>query len=167
MHYLVDGHNLIGKCRTLRLGDPDDEAQLIALLHRWVVRRGKHQMTVVFDGGVYGHPATLDRPGIRAVFAYSPQDADTRLITMIERISEPSRYRAVSSDHAITRAAAHRNIAVIDAAAFAAEIEQPIRQNAASLRSTPRRPRPEPKVVKTEVEYWLREFGASDEPPQP
>lgn len=160
MHYIIDGHNLIGRCRTIRLGDPDDEAQLIDHLHRWLLRHRQHSITVVFDGGVYGHPHTLDRAGIRALFAHSPQDADSRLIKLIERIQEPQRYRVVSSDHAVANGARAHQIEVIDAGDFATQIERP------SYSSKPnkwRRPRIEPKVSNAEVDQWLREFGVEPE----
>lgn len=156
MHYLIDGHNLIGRCRTIRLGDPDDEAQLIDHLHRWLLRHPQHSITVVFDGGVYGHPQTLDRDRLRAVFAHSPQDADTRLINLIERIHEPRRYRLVSADRAVISAARTQRLEVIDAAAFAAQIEQPPHL---ARRSQRQRARVEPRVSSAEVDQWLREFG--------
>lgn len=165
MHYLIDGHNLIGKCRTIALGAPDDEAQVIDLLHRWLLRRGKHQITVFFDGGVYGHPISLDRSGIRTVFAHSPQDADARLIKLLSRLETAHTHRLVTSDRAIAQAAVERGIAVIDAAAFAAEIEQrtPQRDRVVPQRSKHRRARIEPKVAKAEVDQWLREFGMPPE----
>lgn len=156
MHYIIDGHNLIGRCRTIRLGDPDDEAQVVDYLHRWLLRHRQHSITVVFDGGVYGHPQPLDRPGLRAVFAHSPQDADTRLITLIKRIQEPQRYRLISSDQAVVAAARTHRIEVIDASQFATQIEQP---SHAPSSSKARRPRLEPKVSRAEVDQWLREFG--------
>lgn len=156
MHYIIDGHNLIGRCRTIRLGDPDDEAQLVDHLHRWLLRHSQHSIMVVFDGGVYGHPQPLDRPGLRAVFAHSPQDADTRLITLIKRLEEPQRYRLVSSDRAVAAAAHERQLEVIDASVFAAQIEQP---SQAPRSSKARRPRLEPKISRAEVDQWLREFG--------
>lgn len=163
MHYLIDGHNLIGRCRTIRLGDPDDEAQVIDLLHRWVLRRSRHHVTVVFDGGVYGHPVKLDRAGIRAVFAHSPHDADARLVTLISRLADPQHHRVVTSDRAIASVAAARSIAVIDSATFAAEIEQPHGRPHQGSRQRSKRlsQRPEPKVAKADVDQWLREFGVA------
>ena len=159
MHYIVDGHNLIGHSRTIRLTDPDDEAQLTDALHRWVLRNKRARITVVFDGGVYGHPLRLDRPNVRTVFARSPQDADTRLIALIQAIAEPQAFRIVTSDRMVAAVAKAHGLQVIDSAQFAAELEQPskTRHNAA------RKQRTEPKLPRTEVEAWLRLFG--EEPP--
>ncbi|HEX6293182.1 MAG TPA: NYN domain-containing protein [Herpetosiphonaceae bacterium] len=164
MHYIIDGHNLIGQCRTIRLTDPDDEARLVDYLHRWVLRHHRHRITVVFDGGVYGHPQALEPPGIRAVFARSPQDADERLIRLIDRVTEPRQYRVVTSDRSVATVAHARQIEVIRAERFAAQLEQPT-SPARSRR--PQRPRPEPKLSKAEVDRWLKEFGVDSDEPAP
>jgi hypothetical protein len=163
MHYIIDGHNLIGQCRTIRLTDPDDEARLISYLHRWILRNTRHRITVVFDGGVYGHPQSLEPPGVRAIFAHSPQDADTRLIRLIDQITEPQQYRVVTSDRSVATVAQARQIEVIRADRFAAQLEQPARP---SQSRSQRRLRPEPKLSKAEVDHWLNEFGIDpqDEP---
>jgi predicted RNA-binding protein with PIN domain len=159
MHYIIDGHNLIGRCRTIRLADPDDEAQLVHLLHRWVLRNQRHRITVVFDGGVYGHPQALEPPGVQAIFAYSPQDADSRLIRLIGQVAEPGRYRVVTSDRSVATAAQTRGIEIVSAEQFATQLEQ----LAGQARTQPRRARPEPKLPKAEVDNWLKEFGVDDE----
>lgn len=161
MQYIIDGHNVIGQCRTIRLSDPDDEARLVDLLHRWLMRYPQHQVTVVFDGGVYGHPHQLKRAGIRVIFAHSPQDADARLMSLIARITTPRQYRLVTSDRAIISAAESHKIEIIRSAEFAAQIEQP----RSTPRRTSRRSRPEPKLPASDVDHWLREFGADDELP--
>lgn len=163
MQYLVDGHNVIGQSRRIRLDQPDDEAQLVAALHRWVLKHRQHEITVIFDGGVYGHPAALDQPGVRTIFAHSPQDADTRLITMIKRVVEPRRYRVVTSDRQIVAAARARGIEVIGSAEFAATLEQPPTR---STRSGSRRVRAEPKLGRAEVKQWLAEFGVTEDESQ-
>jgi uncharacterized protein len=159
MNYLIDGHNLIGQCRTIRLDDPDDEARLVDALHRWVLRHPRHTVTVIFDGGVYGHPQQVSRPGVQAVFAHSPRDADDRLLHQLKRISDPKRYRLVTSDQRIATAARDRGVEVIRSEAFASEIERP---SAARHRRPPPRSRPEPKQPRDEVEAWLREFGVDE-----
>ena len=166
MHYIIDGHNLIGRCRTIRLGDADDEAQLVRYLHRWVLRNHRHRITVIFDGGVYGHPQALEPPGVRSIFAYSPQDADTRLIKLIKQVTEPRQYRVVTSDHLVAAAAKTRKIEVISAALFANQIEQPTPTKRTQQRG---RPQPEPKLSRAEVDRWLKEFGVEieDDPPGP
>jgi uncharacterized protein len=165
MHYIIDGHNLIGRCRTIRLGAADDEAQLVRYLHRWVLRHQRHRVTVIFDGGVYGHPQALEPPGVRSIFAYSPQDADSRLIKLITQVTEPHQYRVVTSDRSVAAVARTQKIDVISAESFASELEQPTRPTRPQQR---RRVQPEPKLSKAEVDRWLREFGVEieDDPPE-
>jgi uncharacterized protein len=159
MHYLIDGHNLIGQCRTITLGAPDDEAQLVDLIHRWLLRHPHHRATIVFDGGVYGHPQKLDRPGVRAVFAHSPQDADARLQKLIAATDAPRGYRVVSADRMVRQAAQERGVEVIDARQWAVEIEKPIGARATGAK----RARPEPKLPRAEVDEWMQLFGEREE----
>lgn len=160
MHYIIDGHNLIGRCRTIRLGDADDEAQLVRYLHRWVLRNQRHRVTVIFDGGVYGHPQALHPPGVTSIFAYSPQDADTRLIRLIKQVTEPRQYRVVTSDRSVAAVARAQKIEVISAELFAGQIEQPTSPQRSRARS---RVQPEPRLSKAEVDRWLKEFGVETE----
>jgi uncharacterized protein len=162
MHYIIDGHNVIGRCRTIRLGAADDEAQLVRYLHRWVVRHQRHRVTVIFDGGVYGHPQVLEPPGIRSIFAYSPQDADSRLIKLIKQVLEPRQYRVVTSDRSVAAVARTQKIEVISAEIFASQLEQPVRTSRPQQRH---RVQMEPKLSKAEVDRWLREFGVVEDDP--
>lgn len=44
MHWLIDGHNLIGKMPTLHLDDPHDEEKLVQILQQYRARTG-HKIT--------------------------------------------------------------------------------------------------------------------------
>ena len=159
MHYLVDGHNLIAHLPGIELSDPEDEAKLVELLHRFVLRHPGHRITVVFDGGVYGHPAPPKRDRVEAIFARSPGDADTRLISLLERATPPQSYTLVSSDRAIAAAAKARRIAAKPSAIFALEL-----QALGSARPRlGRRLQPEPKPSRAELEEWLKLFGADQD----
>lgn len=162
MHYLIDGHNVIGQSRTIRLHDPDDEQQLLSALHRWLLRTGKHRITVVFDGGTYHAHRAPSFPGVEAIFARSPQDADERLKRLITRIAEPKRYRLVTSDRAIIAVAQPRGIEIVNAATFAAQLDQPDRPSRSPGKLA--KPRPEPKLSRAEVDRWLAEFGVIEPP---
>lgn len=163
MHYIIDGHNLIGQCRTIRLADPDDEARLAELLHRWLLRRPRTTLTVVFDRGVYGHPQSLSRTDLQVIFEHSPRDADTRILHLIAGAADPRRVAVVTADRRVADAARARGLKVVASAAFAAELEAP---PTAHARGRAARNRPEPKLSRTEVDQWLRLFGADDEAPR-
>lgn len=158
MHYIIDGHNLIGQSRTIRLSDPEDEARLTDLLHRWLLRRTRTQITVVFDRGVYGHPQTLARTDLNVIFEHSPRDADTRILHLIAKAGSPAAVAVVTSDRRVGDAARQRGIRVIASASFAAELESP----SPPARGRAHKRRPEPKLARSEVEQWLRLFGADE-----
>ena len=159
MHFLLDGHNLIGQMPEIALDDPDDEAKLVDLLHRFVLRHARHQVTVVFDGGTYGNARMRDPERVRSVFARSPTDADSRLIRMLGACANPDGYTLVSADRAVTAAAVTRGVKVMSPATFRSLLNAP-----APTRSPRRRhARPEPKQPRAAVDEWLRIFGAQDE----
>jgi uncharacterized protein len=155
MLYLVDGHNLIGSSRSIRLTDEDDEAKLLSLLHRWVLRNPRHRVVVVFDNGVHGHPSPRHE-GIEVVWTHSPQDADARLKQLMAR-GDAAQTRLVTSDRGVIAVARDRGIEIRSSASFMAELEAPAR---ASRRAEARKKqRPEPKLSRAEVDSWLAEFG--------
>jgi hypothetical protein len=51
MPYLIDGHNLIHYMDDIRLGDPNDEAELVIKLRGFCARR-KKKAVVIFDQGL-------------------------------------------------------------------------------------------------------------------
>jgi hypothetical protein len=124
-----------------------------------VLRHPRHQVTVVFDGGSYGYPATRDPHRVRTIFARSPGDADTRLIHMLEACSHPAGHTLVSADRAIKAAATARSIAVMPPVQFIGLL------NAPPPRRNNRRhvAQPEPRRPRQEVDEWLRIFGSNEE----
>lgn len=50
MHYLIDGHNLIGKMPDIQLSDPNDEVKLVLRIQEWLNGRSSQQATIIFDG---------------------------------------------------------------------------------------------------------------------
>ena len=161
MHLLVDGHNLIGQIDGISLADPDDEAKLVVLLRGYAARKRGRQVVVVFDGGVYGHPQSLNGYGVACHFAKSPQDADTQLIRRIQALPRPRDWVLISSDRRITRVAEDRKMRVIGAREFAAQLRAPV---------SPAKPLPEKPDVQLsadEIDEWLHIFGEAPQPEEP
>jgi hypothetical protein len=157
MPILIDGHNLIGQLPAIRLGDPDDEAQLVLLLRRYAARRRGRRVVVVFDGGVRGHPLNLNGYGVEAHFAFAPANADAELIKRIRAVRRHDEWLVVSSDRAVVGEAQAHGIPVLSAQEFArrlAALDQP----RASLREK-RNDRP---LSRAEVEEWMRVFGVHE-----
>ncbi len=158
MLYLVDGHNLIGSSRNIRLSEADDEAKLLRELHRWVLRNPRHRVTVVFDRGVYG-AGSPRHEGIQAIWTHSPQDADARLAQLITR-ADAAQTRLISSDRGVAAVARAHGIQVISSAVFIDQLEAPARTTKRA--EARKKPRLEPKQSSAEVEYWLAEFEGED-----
>ncbi len=159
MHYLVDGHNLIGQMPGLELSDPDDEAKLVDLLGRWTLRVPRHHVTVVFDGGVYGHPHRLGSSRVRVIFAHPPRSADSVLEDLLKQANGQGKTALVSDDRAIKSVAADRGVSVVACRVFAEQLLEPRAPRAKPAR----RVRPEPKLPGREVDAWLERFGAGEE----
>ena len=160
MHYLVDGHNLIGQMPNIELSDPDDEEKLLRLLHRWTLRYPRDRITVVFDKGTYGHTRPRHWDRLEVIFARSPSDADARLIRRLRTLPQPQGYTLVSTDRAITTVAAEHGVPVKASRVFAAEINSPAAERRAFKGRQRQRPRPEPKLPQSEVDAWLEAFEA-------
>ena len=154
MTVLIDGHNLIGHMRSLRLDDPHDEEKLLVRLRAYRARTGR-RLAVYFDPGVaYQSPAKASKGGILVLQAGSGQRADELIIRDLRRHPNPRELMVVTSDQTIQRAARQCHARVVDAASFAAELERPPRQGG----------RPDaPPLADDEVQEWLAIFGQADE----
>lgn len=149
MPFLIDGHNLIGRMPGLRLDDPDDEAQLVFLLRRYLARTRK-KGTVVFDQGRLGEQATLSNPRLNVRFARAPVTADDVLRELIRREPNPRGLIVVSSDARVREAARQAGADWRDASAFAREM----------LRAGSTSQQKESTLSAAEVEAWEKEFKA-------
>jgi hypothetical protein len=147
---LIDGHNLIGQMVDIDLGDPDDEAQLVDRLRQFA-RSGRHQVTVVFDGGAPGETPDLSGPLVKVVFAPAGREADQVIIRRLKAIRDRQAWLVVTSDREILAAAAARHLRTESSESFAARLGAPPPDPA-----TPD-PRERPPS-EAEVEMWLRRF---------
>ena len=122
MHWLIDGHNLIGQMPNLHLNDPDDEEKLLLHLRRYRARTG-HPITVVFDCGWGYRPGTKTKQGgITVQFAPSGKTADQLLMRRIRRIKNPQAYMVVTSDRAVQNVATQYGVRVLSSSAFSNEL---------------------------------------------
>ncbi len=151
MAYLIDGHNLIGRLRDLRLDDPNDEARLVERLRAAMARQGK-RCTVIFDQGLPGgRSRDLSTPSVHVVFAHAGTTADAIILERIRAARDPGSLIVVSGDQAIIHAAKARRMRVVAPAEFTAVLSAP---------QAPNEDDPNPRVSPDEVEYWLHEFGS-------
>ena len=164
MHYLIDGHNLIAQMDEINLSDPDDEAQLILRLRRWIAASPKRRVTVYFDGGLPGGEArNLSGTRLRVVFASGGSDADALLMKQIRRVKNPPEYTLVTNDREIIDFAGRRKLPHISADRFAREMTG---EAEARARPTPTPSEEAPTLSEAEVAEWLELFGPEPDIPR-
>jgi predicted RNA-binding protein with PIN domain len=161
VHYLIDGHNLIGKVADIHLEDPDDEVALVLRLRRWAAKGRKRQVVVIFDRGLPGgKDKGLSTGNVKVIFASSGQSADALLIGRIQRVKNPGEYTLVSSDQRIRQAAQARRMPQWRAEEFAARMAEELAAVAAETAVI----QPEdPSLSTTEVDMWLKIFGVEED----
>lgn len=153
MPYLIDGHNLIGQMRGLRLDDPDDEAKLVQALKGFMMRHRK-RCTVYFDAGLPGGPdRQLSSRDVKVVFAPGGTAADALIVREISKKPDPNNWTVISGDQAIVSEAQRRGMKVIDSRTFARDLE---------AAHVPDDADPNPHVSPDEIERWLRMFGEGE-----
>ena len=165
MHYLIDGHNLVGRLPDIGLDDPDDESKLVLRLRSWAAGSRKRRVTVVFDRGL---PGGLDRGlstgKVKVVFASTGRSADSVLIKRIKSIENPREYTLVTSDRYILREAGTRRMPVLKAEEFAAKLAQEKEKNIGNSSEVhDSSAEADRQLSDAEVEMWLDLFDAQDE----
>lgn len=124
MHFLIDGHNLIGQLPNLSLADPNDEEKLVASLRRYRARTG-HKVTVIFDAGhTYQSPQTKKIGGVTVQFAPQGRTADQIISRRLQRVKNPQGWLIVSSDRAVQQTARRRQVRILTGQEFAQQLFQ-------------------------------------------
>lgn len=118
MRYLVDGSNLLGALGLDRESDESKRA-LLRILASWA-RVKKARVVCYFDGFLPAAFAT-GLGGVTARFTH-PRAADDAIVEEVERLGKES-FRIVTSDRALAGRCRRRNVEIVDAAAFARELE--------------------------------------------
>lgn len=153
MHYLIDGHNLIGQLDDISLRDPNDEALLVQKLSGFCARTG-HKVTVVFDHGLPGGKSKMSTGVVQVVFAATPGIADRIIIERMRSLTNPTGWTIVSSDFDVLDAARERGMKALRSADFAEQLK-PLPK---PTKDSPKPPK-DVYVSPREVEEWLKIFG--------
>lgn len=125
MHYLIDGHNLIGQLTDIDLADPDDEAKLVLRLRQWIASGRKREVTVIFDHGLpAGRWRAMSNKHLKAIFASQDNSADELLIGRINKVQDPKAYTLISSDQQVLQAAKKRRMPYMDAETFGKQLDK-------------------------------------------
>lgn len=163
MHYLIDGHNLIGKMPDIQLSDPNDEVKLVLRLQEWLNGRSSQQATVIFDGRrmMGGVSNTLSSRQLTVIFSPDGIIADDLIIRRIKQVKNPAGYTVVSSDRMVYNAAdsirmkALTSEKFIERAGFVFEEKKKKRRRAEPTTSET----DDPIITEAEVDEWLDLFG--------
>jgi len=158
MHWLVDGHNLIGQMPNLHLSDPDDEEKLVDYLRRYRARTG-HRLTVIFDAGQTYQPAKSRKSGgVTVQFAPYGQTADRLIMRRLRRLKNPQGTMLVSSDRAVQQVARQFNVGVVEAREFARQLLDLSAAGQAAEAGS----QADVRLSADEVEEWLDIFNRPD-----
>jgi predicted RNA-binding protein with PIN domain len=171
MHYIIDGHNLIGKMPDISLKDPNDEVKLTLRIKSWVAESKKRQVTLFFDGGIQGsHLNRLSSRNMKVIFAPAGKTADSLIITHMRKLKNPRQYTLVTSDREIIGAAKTLRIRSYLSEEFIERMgfvfsERPEKEQVDATPKKPEKP-DDPKISDADVQEWLDLFGPVPERPQ-
>lgn len=168
MHYLIDGHNLIGvgALPGIDLADPNDEVKLVLQLRQWAASKQRRRVTVYFDGGLPGGKArNLSSSTVKVIFASIGKTADALLIKHIAAVKNPASFTLITSDRKIIQAAEARRMPYQFSETFAAALsaERDARMRSTAVSDTA----DEPQMSAGELAEWLELFGPEPERPSP
>lgn len=157
MPFIIDGHNLIPRVPGLRLGDLDDEQQLIERLQRFAQTR-RQKVEVYFDRAAPGHAGSRQFGRVTAHFVSSAQTADNAIRLRLKKLGKSARnWTVVSSDHRVQSEARSAQASVMDAGEFADLLVDTLRAPGADADSGSAESSP------AEVQYWLERFRRGKE----
>ncbi|MEN8171634.1 MAG: NYN domain-containing protein [Chloroflexota bacterium] len=151
MPYIIDGHNLIPKIRSLSLKDIDDEIQLIEHL-RSFLRGSSKKIEVYFDNAPPGSARVQNHGRVTAHFVRQGRTADDAIRARLTALGRSAQtWTVVSSDREVLAAAREARAKVLRSEAFAKQL---------SLTSTDQKDdqNTEPQLSAQEVDEWLRLF---------
>lgn len=151
MPYIIDGHNLIGKLKSIDLNDPDDEKMLIRLLSTFMIENDKHGI-VFFDQAAFGGTQRGEIGRLEVRFIRPPQNADRAIQNYLGGIkSQAANYIVVSSDHQVRDAAMRFGARWMKSEEFAARLTHD------EVR-TESEEKPKAQLSSDEIEDWERLF---------
>lgn len=104
----IDGYNVLKQALKKEFVSENERDQFINRLARYA-RRKKHELIVVFDGGVIGSPLKQKHRGITIVYAGDMMSADDYLCDYLEDVRGRDPL-LISSDRVVRSAAARQGL---------------------------------------------------------
>ena len=171
MHYIIDGHNLIGKMPDISLKDPNDEVKLTMRIKSWVAESKKREVTLFFDGGIQG--MTMNRMSsrnLKVIFAPAGKTADSLIISHLRKLKNPREYTLVTSDREIIGHAKTLRIRSLLSEEFIERMGFVFKEQSEKAPKTKKEaPSEKPDVAKisdADVQEWLDLFGPVPDRPK-
>lgn len=171
MHYIIDGHNLIGKMPDISLKDPNDEVKLTIRIKSWLAESKKRQVTLFFDGGMMG--STLNRMSsrnLKVIFAPSGRTADSLIISHMRKLKNPRGYTLITSDREIIGHAKSLRIRSLLSEEFIERMGFVFKEKSEKALKVKKDIKPDKpdatKISDAEVQEWLDLFGPVPERPK-
>jgi predicted RNA-binding protein with PIN domain len=152
--YIIDGHNLIGAMKQIRLDDPDDEMLLVDALRRFCART-RRRATVYFDRGAPAAqpPQTAGRLSVH--FVRPPRSADQAIMQHLERLKGAARnWTVVSSDQEVQASARRAGARVLSSRDF-------VRSMSKMELPTSQAEKPDSLLTDDDVRAWQEVFRKS------
>ena len=152
MHYILDGYNVIGMAPNFDLSTPQKETILIDICQQFCSRSG-HKITLVFDGK---HPefnwqSSQDYQDVHVIYTDADQEADDKIINMIQSHKAQQSFCIISSDNEIRHAAKKARVKQLKSTDFWQLIKQT--KQAENDQS-------KPSLSQYEIDAWLDIFSA-------
>jgi predicted RNA-binding protein with PIN domain len=152
--YIIDGHNLIGAMKQIRLDDPDDEMLLVGELRRYCART-RRQVTVYFDRGAPAMQAPKDAGRLSVRFIRPPRSADQAIVQHLARLKGSARnWTVVSSDQEVQAVARRTGARVLSSHEFARSMSE-------SDARSDQREKPGDDLTEDDVKHWQELFRKS------
>ncbi len=127
MALIIDGHNLIGTglLPGIRLGDADDEWQLVQRLRAYAAAK-RLKLTVVFDNGPgLASQERLSDSSVAVRFAPPGVEADAVIVQMVRARSQAGKATVVTNDQGLAGQVRAAGGEVRSASRFAAQLAPP------------------------------------------
>ncbi len=162
-HYLIDGYNLLHAGGILEDSARPLEEQrdhLCQCLQQFA-RKGRHRVTVVFDGQGKGLQLKCSYRNVSVLFSPTHREADEVIQHHIRQAKDPAMLVVVSSDREITHTARAHGARVLTSPAFARSLHTLSRPTAGNQPPGEEKKKYDPTLSAAELQEWLKLFNSS------
>jgi uncharacterized protein len=163
MPLLIDGHNLIGQSRDLKLSDPDDETKLLHRLVRYAAKTDR-KIHVIFDPNPHDDTpslwdSTVDHGKVTAQWAPRGKKADDVIRALVGEAQDRRGLIVVTSDGAVASFVRACGVRVQSSVEFSKDVFH-------TLGEKPAADAKPAGSTRSEIDEWLSVFKEPESPKQ-